>query len=329
MEVFQFLYRVKDTLTSDDFALLLHILSTDKFSTHIVQISQQFKPLFRDVARQHLQPEFNSMMEKAQVDPKYESTISRVADAFMLLRQIHAQFPRAEFTRFVDCYEFENDHVQHETILQNIDQFKKRLSPPLKERLNMILSQQHEELDYPLQLHQHQEVDGVFFNDDGMTMLENDGMIDNEEEDMNMFQEQSQQQPMSQQQLFPSSQEQNLLQNPIMVTLFQHAYNIFQNDSLLCQQFFDIIHTNYIHSVDFSESILHIYRWIQTVNPNLWSSLSPILEQMILYVDSTTETYDSYEDFVQKNFMNQDDQLYLNNEIEQARVQHIFSKLSI
>ncbi|CAO3645371.1 unnamed protein product [Cunninghamella blakesleeana] len=336
MEVFQFLYRVKDTLSIDDFASLLNILSSDKFSTHMIQINKQFKPIFKDTTRQHFLPEFNSMMEKATMDPKYESTISRVADVFTLLKQVHSQFPRSEFSRFINCYEFDHMDVTHEKIINNLELFKKRLPPILKERLNLILSQQQQQL-LDDDIYHQQHMDGFFFNNDGASMLENDGMIEdnnnnNNNNNMDIYQENQssslsqlqQRQIISQQQ-----QDQNLLHQPIMVTLFQQVYNIFQNDSLLCRQFFEIIHTNYIHNVDFSESILHTYRWIQTVNPSLWSSLSPVLEQMILYVDSTTETYDSYEDFIEKNFMNQDDQLYLNNEIEQARVQHIFSKLTI
>ncbi|CAO3594052.1 unnamed protein product [Absidia cylindrospora] len=116
---------------------------------------------------------------------------------------------------------------------------------------------------------------------------------------------------------------------PGMDILMQQAYTVLHHDPAMCQQFISILDFDQMHGVPFADSIMNIYQWIQDKNLALWYPLATVLEQMQTLQESESNQYESYEDFVQKNFLDDDGQEYLDGEIEQARVQHLFSNLSM
>ncbi|KAI8093542.1 uncharacterized protein BX664DRAFT_329942 [Halteromyces radiatus] len=298
MEVLNFLSRVKDTFTTQEFASLLQQLSTERFSVPISQVSIPLRAAFRSPSRIHLKPEFDSMINKALTDPVYESMVTRVAEQFHLLCMVQAQFPRSEFAHFVDCFQFDQPNTTDDQIRQRLDQLRQRISPRLRERLDRILNRPW--------------VDQVD------TMMENDGMDDD------MVEPPVPTTPVLHPQPSPSSEEEAAWN-----ALLQQAYNALTNDPHLCQQLDDILNMDKLNDNPFSTTITNIYEWIQNTNPALWEPLSTVLEQMQTVQEAESSQYESYEDFVQRNFLDGGGQEYLDGEIEQARVQHLFSNLSM
>ncbi|ORZ24057.1 hypothetical protein BCR42DRAFT_402152 [Absidia repens] len=116
---------------------------------------------------------------------------------------------------------------------------------------------------------------------------------------------------------------------PGMELLMQQAFIALQHDPAMCQQFISILDYDQMNGIPFADSIMNVYQWIQEKDPSLWYPLASVLEQMQTLQESESNQYESYEDFVQKNFLDDDGQEYLDGEIEQARVQHLFSNMSM
>ncbi|KAI7900469.1 uncharacterized protein BX663DRAFT_517763 [Cokeromyces recurvatus] len=97
------------------------------------------------------------------------------------------------------------------------------------------------------------------------------------------------------------------------------------NDPNLFDQFMAIIQTNTARQIPWSQTIQEIYEL--TVQKGIWDQLAPLLQQV--YVNTDTTEYSSYEDYVQKNFLDDGGQAYLDEEIKRVQVEHMMSKLSM
>ncbi|KAI8331735.1 hypothetical protein BC941DRAFT_438306 [Chlamydoabsidia padenii] len=290
MEVFNFLCRIKDNFTTDEFTHLLHQLTIKRFSVPITRVSQQLKASFRNPSRHFLRPEFDSMMDKALADPSYEIMVTRVADNFTVLYQAHQHLPRSEFTHFVACFEFDQPPLTNAKWLANLDKLKQRMAPMLRERLDTILA-------HPLD-----SIDDDDWGSDGMI-----GQVQHQDTwpAINRIN------PPQQHTFIPpqgSDQDMNVL--------IRQAHTVLRNDPALCQQFSDVLEFDQINGILFSDTMNNIHQWIQHVNPALWPSLVVILEQMQTLQESTT----NQNDYGQQQLV---------NEIEQVHVQRLFSNLSM
>ncbi|KAI8338998.1 hypothetical protein BC941DRAFT_451309 [Chlamydoabsidia padenii] len=116
---------------------------------------------------------------------------------------------------------------------------------------------------------------------------------------------------------------------PGMDRLMQEAYDLLNNDPVLCQQFAGILNSDQINGIPFTDTWRNMYQWVLSVNPTLWNQMATVLSDIQILLESTLYEYESYEDFVQKNFLDDGGQEYLDNEIEQARLQHMFNQFSI
>ncbi|CEP17274.1 hypothetical protein [Parasitella parasitica] len=86
-----------------------------------------------------------------------------------------------------------------------------------------------------------------------------------------------------------------------------------------------IIQTNIAKGVAWSKTIEEIYELVAT--KNIWEQLAPLLHQV--YMKPETTQYKSYEDYVQKNFLDDGGQEYLDAEIDRAQVEHMFENLKM
>ncbi|OBZ84011.1 hypothetical protein A0J61_07937 [Choanephora cucurbitarum] len=97
------------------------------------------------------------------------------------------------------------------------------------------------------------------------------------------------------------------------------------NDSQLFNQLMAIIQTNTQNQVIWSQTIQEVYELVY--NKGIWNQLAPLLQQV--YIRSDNTQYTSYEDYVQKNFLDDGGQQYLDEEIDRAQVEHMFGNLTM
>ncbi|KAG2200992.1 hypothetical protein INT47_006536 [Mucor saturninus] len=97
------------------------------------------------------------------------------------------------------------------------------------------------------------------------------------------------------------------------------------NDPNLFEHLMAIIQANATRNVSWSQTVQEIYALV--AERGIWEQLSPLLQQM--HMKQENEEYDSYEDFVKKNFLDDGGQEYLDGEIERAQVEHMFSNLKM
>ncbi|ORZ14183.1 hypothetical protein BCR42DRAFT_492810 [Absidia repens] len=326
MEVFNFLVRVKDTFTNDEFTIILHQLSTKRFSVPVSQVCQQMRASFRNPARLHLRTEFECMLDKSLADPKYEMTVTRVAENFGILRQGQIQLPRSEFFHFVECFAFDQAGMTDAMVMTNLEKLKKRIAPLLRDRLDAIME------------HQQHNPSDLLDTDDGIDMFANDGMEDDGNVGMAGIHHQpplgalsrrttalpptttsSSQQPYITSPSSSSSSSNQL--DPGMVELIQQAYGALHNNQTLCQHFMGILDFDQMNGIAFTDSIISIHEWILTVDPSLWDPLFAVLERMQTYQESTANQFELQDGAMPRRI--------LGDEIEQGRVQHLFSNLSM
>ncbi|KAI9487325.1 MAG: hypothetical protein EXX96DRAFT_497852 [Benjaminiella poitrasii] len=97
------------------------------------------------------------------------------------------------------------------------------------------------------------------------------------------------------------------------------------NDADMFDHLMAIIQTNTTKRVPWAQTIQEIYELV--LPKGVWEQLAPLLQQV--YINMDTEEYSSYEDYVQKNFLDDGGQEYLDEEIDRAQVEHMLSKLTM
>ncbi|KAI8639541.1 hypothetical protein BD408DRAFT_484774 [Parasitella parasitica] len=86
-----------------------------------------------------------------------------------------------------------------------------------------------------------------------------------------------------------------------------------------------IIQTNTARGVVWSQTIQEIYELVAA--KGIWEQLASLLQQV--HVKSEAAKYDSYEDYVQKNFLDDGGHEYLDAEIDRAQVEHMLGNLKM
>ncbi|CAO3589983.1 unnamed protein product [Absidia cylindrospora] len=265
------------------------------------------------------------MLDKSLADPKYEMTVMRVAENFGILRQGQLQLPRSEFFHFVECFAFDQTGVTDAMVMANLKKLKKRIAPLVRDRLDAIME------------HQQQHPSDLLDTNDGIDMFANDGMEDDDDGAMAGIHHQhpvgalsrrttalspttitSSQQPYI---TSPSSSSSTHQLDPGMVELIQQAYGALHNNQTLCQHFMDILDFDQMNGIPFTDSIISIHEWILTVDPALWDPLFAVLERMQTYQESTANQFELQDGAMSRRI--------LGDEIEQGRVQHLFSNLTM
>ncbi|KAF1802967.1 hypothetical protein V8B55DRAFT_1447083 [Mucor lusitanicus] len=97
------------------------------------------------------------------------------------------------------------------------------------------------------------------------------------------------------------------------------------NDPGVFDQLMAIIQTNTARGVIWSQTIQEIYELVAAMG--IWEQLAPLLQQVQVRAD--TNQYESYEDYVQKNFLDNGGQQYLDDEINRAQVEHMLGNLTM
>ncbi|ORX54053.1 hypothetical protein DM01DRAFT_1335909 [Hesseltinella vesiculosa] len=319
MEVFQCLCHLKDAVAKEDFAVMLQLLCSPRYAAPLSQVAQQLKPILRQPACAPLEPEIDSLLQRAEADPDYDAKLSRVADTFNLLYRVYHQLPRAEFAGFVDCFMFDNASASHETIMQRLDHFKRQLTPAQQATLESIMNEQAQSGD-----------------EQGLEMLGMDDDLD--EDDFSDGMETADEPPRLRLAVNPAAivdpyrpkpTPSAAVFSPDMQAWITEAHRVMNNDDTLCQPFTQILESDQLNGLPFTDSLIHIFQWVQTTNPSLWDALSPILEQMHGLQDTNTEQFSSYEEFVQRTFLDTDGQTYLDGEIAQAQMHNMLNNMSM
>lgn len=114
------------------------------------------------------------------------------------------------------------------------------------------------------------------------------------------------------------------------------------NDPGVFDQLMAIIQTNTARGVIWSQTIQEIYELVAT--KGIWDQLAPLLQQVQVKAGKLsrdnrsvwkanecldTNQYESYEDYVQKNFLDNGGQQYLDDEINRAQVEHMLGNLTM
>ncbi|KAI8887529.1 hypothetical protein K501DRAFT_212077 [Backusella circina FSU 941] len=97
------------------------------------------------------------------------------------------------------------------------------------------------------------------------------------------------------------------------------------NDRVLFDQFMAIIQANSTNQTEWQQTLFEIQALLST-QPGIFEKIAPLLQQM-KHEDS--KEYSSYEDYVQKNFLDNGGKEYLDSEIDRAQVEHMFGNLSM
>ncbi|KAL9552067.1 hypothetical protein MBANPS3_003960 [Mucor bainieri] len=97
------------------------------------------------------------------------------------------------------------------------------------------------------------------------------------------------------------------------------------NDPGVFDQLMAIIQTNTARGVIWSQTIQEIYELVARMG--IWEQLAPLLQQVQVKAD--TNQYESYEDYVQRNFLDNGGQKYLDDEINRAQVEHMLGNLTM
>ncbi|KAI7848623.1 hypothetical protein BDC45DRAFT_522674 [Circinella umbellata] len=99
------------------------------------------------------------------------------------------------------------------------------------------------------------------------------------------------------------------------------------DDDVLFMEFNEIMDTDTLAGVAWNETLLKLFQLVQSRKPEVWDSISSILDQAQSAHDTTE--YSSYEEYVQKNFLDDGGQQYLDSEVDRARVESMFGSLSM
>ncbi|KAI9344730.1 hypothetical protein BD770DRAFT_414150 [Pilaira anomala] len=100
------------------------------------------------------------------------------------------------------------------------------------------------------------------------------------------------------------------------------VYDILQ-DPKLFDQLMAIIQANTARNVVWAQTIQEIHALVS--GRGVWEQLAPILQ--VHHINE--EEYESYEDYVQKNFLDNGGQQYLDDEINRAQVEHMLGNLKM
>ncbi|KAI9273417.1 hypothetical protein EDC94DRAFT_594825 [Helicostylum pulchrum] len=95
------------------------------------------------------------------------------------------------------------------------------------------------------------------------------------------------------------------------------------HDAKVFDQLMAIIQTNAARGVGWAQTLQEIYELV--AGRGIWEQLVPVLQ--VHHINQ--EEYESYEDFVQKNFLDNGGQQYLDDEIDRAQVEHMFGNLKM
>ncbi|KAI9267799.1 hypothetical protein BY458DRAFT_547358 [Sporodiniella umbellata] len=98
-------------------------------------------------------------------------------------------------------------------------------------------------------------------------------------------------------------------------------------DPHLFEQVMATIQINTYLNLPWTQTIQDIYALVK--HREIWHQLAPILEQAQTSTDLETVEYTSYEDYVQKNFLDDGGQEYLDAEIDRSQVEYMFQNLKM
>ncbi|KAI7877455.1 hypothetical protein K492DRAFT_239148 [Lichtheimia hyalospora FSU 10163] len=79
--------------------------------------------------------------------------------------------------------------------------------------------------------------------------------------------------------------------------------------------------------VPWADRLTDVYQLIKTHKPEVWDQISLVLDR--IEADLDTRQYNSYEEYVQKNFLDDGGQQYLDSEVEQAQVEHMLGSMNM
>lgn len=96
------------------------------------------------------------------------------------------------------------------------------------------------------------------------------------------------------------------------------------NDPKVFDELMAIIQTNTTRDVPWSQTLQEIHQLV--AGRNIWLQLAPLLQP---HIERDYTDYDSYEDFVQKQFLDNGGKEYLDSEIDRAQVEHMFGNLKM
>ncbi|GAA5806783.1 hypothetical protein MFLAVUS_000131 [Mucor flavus] len=100
------------------------------------------------------------------------------------------------------------------------------------------------------------------------------------------------------------------------------------HDPKVFDQLMAIIQANTARGVVWAQTLQEIYELV--AGRGIWEQLAPVLQVHHINQDiEHVEEYESYEDFVQKNFLDNGGQQYLDDEINRAQVEHMFGNLKM
>ncbi|KAF7727851.1 hypothetical protein EC973_006964 [Apophysomyces ossiformis] len=98
---------------------------------------------------------------------------------------------------------------------------------------------------------------------------------------------------------------------------------LLSDDPILLEK----IHGFLLDGIPWSQLTPLIHDLVQARKPEIWSRLSPLLQ--LMQTSQETEDYASYEDYVQRNFLDDGGQQYLDSEADRACVEHMLENLSM
>ncbi|KAI8391184.1 uncharacterized protein BYT42DRAFT_610433 [Radiomyces spectabilis] len=99
------------------------------------------------------------------------------------------------------------------------------------------------------------------------------------------------------------------------------------DDENLYNAFTAILDQHYVNRIPWSDMMLQVYELIKLHKPEIWERLMPVLEYMRSEQDE--EQYDSYEEYVRKNFLEDGGQQFLESEADRAEVEHMLGGLTV
>lgn len=116
------------------------------------------------------------------------------------------------------------------------------------------------------------------------------------------------------------------------------------NDQAIFDQFERVLLDD---RVPWADRLTDVYQLIKTHKPEVWDQISLVLDRIeadlgkmeynnnrhFFYSKSNicidTQQYSSYEEYVQKNFLDDGGQQYLDSEVEQAQVEHMLGSMNM
>ncbi|KAG0169857.1 hypothetical protein DFQ28_011336 [Apophysomyces sp. BC1034] len=112
-------------------------------------------------------------------------------------------------------------------------------------------------------------------------------------------------------------------QDEVSDTLLDQVHSLLRDDTALFEQVRRLI----LAEMSWPQRFQQIYDQVQARKPESWSRLNTLLQQ--LQNSQDVDEYMSYEDYVQKNFLDDGGQQYLDCEADRACVEHMLGNLSM